>query len=306
MGAMTAALDRRLTAEQLAQFDRDGFLVLHQWIAPEFVARLREACEEWVELGGRVQRGEVDRVDAVDWKYTERDSGPLMFRVDYLHSKGHPASLELLGSPEILSLAESLCGTDFVPTYESLVFKAENEGAAVPWHQDAVHRRTHRIANIDIYLDESTAGNGALRVVPGSQRDKADVCRLRDEHGWSPDDVVVVELEPGDVLIHDVMVVHGSPPTTGGALRRTLYLEFRAAEQILDEGPWDEQWVDSRLRLVPLAQNAYADANPGSEPFPWRIDEALRPVPTGDADTELRVAHLVHTPGTYCSAGDSW
>jgi hypothetical protein len=303
---MTTALDHRLSDEQLAQFDRDGFLLLRGWISPDVVARLREACEEWVDLGGRVQRGEVDRADAVDWKYTERPDGPLMFRVDYVHSKGHPASLELLGSPQILGLAESLCGPNFVPTYESLVFKAQDEGAAVPWHQDAVHRRSHRIANIDVYLDESTADNGALRVVPGSQREQADVCRLRDEHGWSPADVVVAEMEPGDVLIHDVMVVHGSPPTTGGALRRTVYLEFRAAEQILDQGPWDAQWVDSRLRLVPVAQAAYAAANPGAPGFDWRVDDTLRPVPVGDAEAELRVAHLVHTPGTYCSAGDSW
>lgn len=303
---MIAAAEHRLTDDQLAQFDRDGFLVLRGWIQPDVVARLREACEEWVDLGWRVQRGEVDRPDAADWKYTERAHGPLMFRVDYLHSKGHPASLELLGSPEILGLAESLCGADFVPTYESLVFKAEHEGAAVPWHQDAVHRRSSRIANIDIYLDESTAENGALRVVPGSQRSQADVCRLRDEHGWSPADVVVVEMQPGDVLIHDVMVVHGSPPTTGGALRRTLYLEFRAAEQILGEGPWDEHWVDSRLRLVPVAQTAHATVYPDAVPFEWRVSDALRPRPLGDTAAELRVAHLVHTPGTYCSAGDSW
>jgi hypothetical protein len=303
---MIGAAARGITDEQLAQFDRDGFLILRQWIPADVVSRLREACDSWVDLGGQVQRGDVQRADAVDWKYTDRPSGPLMFRVDYLHAKEHPASLELLGSPEILGLAESLCGPSFVPTYESLVFKAEDEGAAVPWHQDAVHPRSSRIANIDIYLDRSTADNGALRVVPGSQREQADVCRLRDEHGWSPADVVVAEMEPGDVLIHDVMVVHGSPPTTGGDLRRTIYLEFRAAEQILDEGPWDRAWVDSRLRLIPLAQAAHALADPGAEPFDWRVREELRPAPVGDAADELRVAHLVHTPGTYCSAGDVW
>jgi hypothetical protein len=143
-------------------------------------------------------------------------------------------------------------------------------------------------------------------VIPGSQRVQADVCRLRDEHGWEPDEVVIAEMEPGDVLIHDVMVVHGSPPTTGGTLRRTLYLEFRAAEQILTEGPWDRHWVDSRLRLIPVAQAAHALADPSATPFPWRISDDLRPQPLGDEAAELRVAHLVHTPGTYCSAGDVW
>ena len=63
-----------------------------------------------------------------------------MWRVDYIHDKGEPASLELLGSRAVLGIAESLAGPDFVPTYESMVLKAAGDGAPVPWHQDAVHR----------------------------------------------------------------------------------------------------------------------------------------------------------------------
>ena len=60
-----------------------------------------------------------------------------MWRVDYIHDKGEAASLELLGSPAVLGIAESLAGPDFVPTYESLVVKKAGDGAPVPWHQDA-------------------------------------------------------------------------------------------------------------------------------------------------------------------------
>jgi hypothetical protein len=59
-----------------------------------------------------------------------------MFRVNYLHNKGQSESLGLLGSPQVMAVAESLCGMNFVPTYESMVFKEENDGAPIIWHQD--------------------------------------------------------------------------------------------------------------------------------------------------------------------------
>jgi hypothetical protein len=49
-------------------------------------------------------------------------------------------------------------------------------------------------------------------------------------------------MQPGDVLLHNVMVVHGSPQTVGKQLRRTIYYEFRPAEELLADGPWDQAW----------------------------------------------------------------
>lgn len=286
-----------LTAEQLAEYDTNGFLVLPGRIPTDLLGRLRAASEQWMADG-------ADSDGSDDWKFADRPSGRVMFRVDYLHAKGRSASLELLGSPELLGLAESLAGANFVPTYESMVFKAEGDGAPIDWHQDAVHPRSRRIVNIDVYLDDSVPGAGALRVLPGSHRAVADVCAVQHEHGWDVPGAVEVGLRAGDVLLHDVMVVHGSPPVRDARLRRTLYYEFRAAEQILAEGPWDAAWVDRRLRLLPLALEAHAAARPGAVQFDWRPDETLRPVLIGDRAAELRVVHETHSPGTYCSAGD--
>ncbi|MEV5433958.1 phytanoyl-CoA dioxygenase family protein [Streptomyces sp. NPDC052701] len=296
--AGNAASPFHLTPEQVAFFDENGYLVLRDRIPKDMLRRLTEAAERWIASGDRPSR------DGEDYHFADRPSGRVLFRVDYLHSKGEAASLELLGSPEVLGIAETLAGPNFVPTYESLVFKNEGDGAPIPWHQDAVHPRTHRIFNIDVYLDASRASEGALRVVPGSQYRKADVCALTSQHGWDIPGTVTVEMEPGDVLIHDVMLVHGSEPVQGNQLRRTLYYEFRAAEQILGQGPWDEAWVDARLRLLPLALQQYRATHPDQAGFAWNIEPSLRPQALGDRETELRLVHEVHTPGSYCSAGD--
>ncbi|WP_375430814.1 phytanoyl-CoA dioxygenase family protein [uncultured Friedmanniella sp.] len=300
-GPAAPASPYHLTAEQVEFFDTNGYLVLRGWIPADLLGHLQDAATAWIATGHALA---ADDPAQADFQYASRPSGEVMYRIDYLHAKGRAESLALLGAPEMLGIAESLCGPSFVPTYESLVFKNEGDGAPIPWHQDAVHPRRHRIVNVDVYLDSSRAGEGALRVVPGSQTQKNDVCLVRDEHGWTPPGAVQVELEPGDVLLHDVMVVHGSEPVRDNPLRRTIYYEFRPAEQILSEGPWDRDWVDARMRLMPVALAEHARLRPDAAEFAWQPAEDLRPDSSGDREVELRLAHLVSSPGSFCSAGD--
>ena len=290
-----------LTEEQVRFFDENGYLVLRNWIPQALLERLQDAGSAWID---EMLHSDETNPHYQDFRFARREQGRVPFRVDYLHNKGQSASLELLGSPYVLAVAESLSGRNFVPTYEAMVFKQEGDGEEIPWHQDAVHPRQHRIYNYDLYLDSSHIGAGALRVVPRSQGERADICRLRDEFGWEPANVIDVEMEPGDVLIHDVMVVHGSERAMGKALRRTIYYEFRPAPQILSDGPWDAEWMNRRLRMLPVALRRYQAAFPDADQYDWQIDDEFRPNVTNDDEVELKTAHLVHTPGAYCSVGD--
>src|SRR6476661_2432945 len=129
-GSPSASTDPwALTPEQVEFFDEHGYLVLRDRIDAGLLERLRRASERWMADGL-----DPDRPRPGDWLFADRLAGP-----------------------------------DFVPTYESMVFKSAGDGAPIPWHQDAVHARRHRIFNIDVYLDASVAGEGALHVVPGSQ-----------------------------------------------------------------------------------------------------------------------------------------
>ena len=291
-----------LSQEQIQFFDTHGYLVLRGLIDGEMLERLQTAGSRWIEHGLEANSQDPHRGD---YQFAKRPNGEVFYRVDYLHNKAQTASLELLGDPRVLGIAESLCGQNFVPTYESMVFKQQGDGEQIPWHQDAVHPRKYRVFNFDLYLDRSSIGAGALRVVPGTQTKILDVCEVRDQFGWDAPSVIQVEMEPGDVLLHDVMVLHGSERTAGKALRRTIYYEFRAAEEILEDGPWDEAWIEKRIRLVPLGLNAFARAFPEKEQFDWKVSPEFRPAPLQNETEELKVAHVVHMNGSYCSAGDA-
>jgi len=291
-----------LTEEQLHFFDVNGYLILRNWIPQDLLARLQEASDRWITRGANAPS---DDLLAVDYKYAKRGDKDVFWRVDYVHNKNESVSLELLGSPYVMGVAESMCGANFVPTYESLVFKQEGDGAAVPWHQDAVHPRQYRIFNYDLYLDDSKEGAGALRVIPGTNTAKHDVCAIADTHGWTHPDAITVEMQPGDVLLHDVMVVHGSERTEGKALRRTLYYEFRAAEEIVQDGPWDSEWIERRMRLLPIGLRRFKQAFPTHRQFDWKVSSQFKPLVTADEETELKIAHEVHMSGSWCSAGDA-
>lgn len=291
-----------LTDEQIQFYDEQGYLILRNWIPQPLLQRLQAAGQAWINQGLNTQSHDPMYED---YAFAQRDNGRVMFRVNYLHNKGEAASLELLGSPYVLGVAESLCGPNFVPTYESMVFKQAGDGEAIPWHQDAVQPRNHRIFNFDLYLDASRIGAGALRVIPKTQQRKHDVCALAEQYGWDHPDAIDVEMEPGDVLLHDIMVVHGSARVAGNALRRTLYYEFRPAEEILEDGPWDRDWIDRRLRLIPLGLRAYARAFADQAQFQWSVSEEFRPQSTVSEEQELKIAHVVHMSGSFCSAGDA-
>ena len=288
-----------LTEEQVRFFDENGYLVLRKWIPQDLLQRLQEAGTAWIDEGLQAHEGDTHYSD---YMFGQRPHGRVMFRVNYLHNKGQAASLELLGSPQVLAVAESLCGPNFVPTYESMVFKQEGDGEAIPWHQDAVHPRRYRIFNLDLYLDRSSADAGALRVLPRSQQQGQDICGLNEEWGWKHPDVHIVEMEPGDVLLHNVMIVHGSEQIEGKDLRRTIYYEFRAAEEVLEDGPWDHEWIERRLRLLPVALQHYQRGYPDKEQFKWNITPEFKPQGSTDEEHELRVAHTVHMRGAYCSS----
>jgi len=112
-------------------------------------------------------------------------------------------------------------------------------------------------------------------------------------------------MQTGDVLIHDVMVIHGSQAAQGETMRRTIYLEFRSVEQILEDGPWDSAWIERRLNLLDLALRRHRQTHPWRPQFEWNLRADFRGRPTSPDSEILRVAHPVQTPGSYCSAGDA-
>jgi hypothetical protein len=56
-------------------------------------------------------------------------------------------------------------------------------------------------------------------------------------------------MHPGDVIIHNILVLHGSPAAQSH-LRRVIYYEFRPAEVELAIGPHTPEYIPLKQHLL--------------------------------------------------------
>jgi phytanoyl-CoA hydroxylase len=238
-----------LTEQQLDLFRADGFLVLRGVIDQRELEALQA---ETLSLVERAERGGDDP----DFKYRRHEltGERVPYRIEYVIDKAASCKA-LLGHPFLLQAVEQLQGPRFIPTWDSMVFKQAGAGAAIPWHRDAGRESTAvetPIFNVDVYLDASDRTN-CLWALPGSQRwsdeEAARAVASLSEGGFRTEGAVPLELSPGDAVLHDILVVHGSPPAQS-SLRRVLYFEFRPVALELELGPHVPQYVPLKQSVL--------------------------------------------------------
>jgi hypothetical protein len=190
------------------------------------------------------------------------------FRIEYPVDKSQ-ACVDLMGHPFILRSMEQLLGTkDFIPTWDSLVFKMEGEGVPIRWHRDAsaesVGFDTPAI-DVGYYLDSASVELGnCLWVVPGSHKWPDYLAGQMGLHltkdGFNRNGAVPVPVEPGDVILHNILVLHGSSSSTS-PLRRTVYFEYRSIPHELKFGPHQPHYMPVKqstsscyIRIIRLAR----------------------------------------------------
>ena len=109
-----------------------------------------------------------------------------------------------------------------LPTECAVAIKVPGRGVEVPWHRDPVEADPFGVYNFSIYLDDSLPENGCLHVIPGSHLERGEVPKAM------PAGAVPVAAAAGDVLVHDVALEHGSPPSDSAQGRRAVVIEFSA------------------------------------------------------------------------------
>jgi len=203
--------------QQVEEFTTRGYTVLPAAVDAATLARLRAEADELVD---RFECGER-RSDF--WTYDVPGCAlPMLYRVHNLECQGTPGIGELFGGALQRGLAGAFLGAGARPTVCAMVVKTPGV-AEVPWHRDRVDVPPAAALNLSVYLDDAGADNGCLELVPASHHlgDDADPVAIRD---GGP--TVRVPAAPGDVLVHDVRLVHGSGPNDGDRVRRSIITEF--------------------------------------------------------------------------------
>ena len=197
------------------------------------------------------------------------------------------ACLRTYAHPELLKVTESINGPDFAPFNEALFIKEPGIGAAVSWHQDGVTHWDSPDFDEDIHgfnfmaqVYGSTAVNGVW-VLPGTHKQgKLDIKALVAESGSERlQGAVPIVCNPGDVVICNRQLLHGSFPNCGFEPRITVNFGFHKRSSVLgvmgggihsDAQVFDEEIVARRSRAIGYAIDARKQRFPDETPYDYQ------------------------------------
>lgn len=219
----------KLSNQQAAQYEEDGY------ICPLPAVGVSEADNARREL---LAFGEENRINL------SRDfRGKSFMRLKCLSDIAH--------SPNVLDAVEGLIGPNILCFYGSLFIKAPYDNAGtVPWHQDGGYfsKSSEGFATAWIALSESTVENGAMRVLPGTHKERRPHGTVDDAEetlfydinvrmleAVNEADAVHLVLKSGEMSFHHPDIAHASAPNNTDSWRVGMALRYVSPDFYMPE-----------------------------------------------------------------------
>jgi hypothetical protein len=209
------------TPEQLAEFDRAGFLVIPGFFEAAEYSELRRGTEEIAatpELHGRHMVYYEDSLIESGRRIVQRIENMCPY---------HAGFDTLLRHGRLNDWAGALLGGEAVLFKDKINFKLPG-GGGFALHQDqqagwSLYAPLFLTAMVSI--DGSTLENGCLEIAAGRHKEGllGEEWRPLEANGLALDPVPT---DPGDVVFFDSFVPHESGPNRTAAARRILYVTY--------------------------------------------------------------------------------
>ena len=197
------------------------------------------------------------------------------------------SGLRLYGHPDLLKIAASINGDDFVPYNDAIFVKQPGVGGSVSWHQDGVtHWNSPRWDqgihgfNFQVQLYD-TSPQSCLWVVPGTHKEgKIDIKQKVAENAGSEflPEAVPLSAAAGDVTIVNRQALHASFANTSADTRVSLTFGFHRRASVLgaqgalsqsNDEVYDEARIDRRSQVVAVAIDARQQFYPNEVRFKY-------------------------------------
>lgn len=213
----------RVVPKVLSDAQVDGF-ERHGWVAPIRVVDADVA----LELRQRLEAEE------------RRLGGPLAGNARQKSHLLYSWLAELVFHQVILDAVEDLYGPELLCWSSTLFAKEAHTASFVSWHQDSTYWGLSRpdVVTAWFAITPSTVANGALEVVSGSHR----LDQLPHRDTFAAENLLtrgqevavdigdatpaVIELQPGEISLHHVRLVHGSAPNHSDERRIGFAMRF--------------------------------------------------------------------------------
>lgn len=200
---------------EMEKLDRDGFVILENFIAPDFLQALRTRTDELLAQEGEAAGSEFKQE-------------PHAHRLANLVDKGEVFQ-RVIVMPRILELTEHVLGPNF--KLGSVNFRAADphSPSAQPLHADVgalPDERGFSVCNTVWMLDDFTPENGATRCVPGTHRSGKLPQQVLDDPSASHPDEILVTGKAGTVVVMNAHMWHGGTANRTDFPRRALHVFY--------------------------------------------------------------------------------
>jgi ectoine hydroxylase-related dioxygenase (phytanoyl-CoA dioxygenase family) len=200
-----------LTAQQVTDFHRDGYLIVRALLDSEEADILREAARADHALQQHahgIEDGEGGRAQLALWNKAGEDLWGGIARCE-----------------RIVNAMEQLLGDEVYHYHSKMSIKEPRVGGAWAWHQDYGYWYQNGclfpdMASAFIAVDPNTRANGCLQVLKGSHKmGRIEHGRFGEQTGADPErvaaaervmELIHVELAPGDTLFFHGNTLHRS------------------------------------------------------------------------------------------------
>ena len=225
-----------LSAEQIAFYNEQGYLVVENRIPDSIIADIRAEIARFEDEA----RGMTESNMRIDLEDSHTPENPRLRRIKLPHTTSD-VMRDLMYSDHVLAPVRDLIGPDLRLHTTKLNMKSAGYGAAVEWHQDfAFYPHTNDdLLAVAVIIDDMVLENGPLMVFPGTHKGP-----IFDHHvngvfagamdlqasGLDIKDAVPLMGPAGSISIHHARIVHGSALNTSTQDRRLLFYETLAAD----------------------------------------------------------------------------
>ena len=224
----------KLSSIERTQYQREGYVVPEFRLADAKVTQLRVTLDKLIADNPGV------RPEKLVSAHVDGDNGEGV--------KGSAEFLKLAQDRDIIDLVEAVIGPDIVLWGCHVFCKPGGDGYETPWHQDGHYWPIRPLATCTVWvaLDRSDISNGCLRVIPGSHADKKLHAHLHEDRTdlvlnqrmvdgtFDEAEAVSLELDPGQMSMHDVYMIHGAAANRSPRRRTGVALRYMPASSLFD------------------------------------------------------------------------
>jgi Phytanoyl-CoA dioxygenase (PhyH) len=214
------------------------------WVIPEFRLPKNMVDSLVGSLDELIRRNPGVRPEKLVSAHVERKNG----QDNGEGVRGVADFLQLAKNPEIVDLVSDVLGNDIILWGAHVFCKPAGHGFETPWHQDGHYWPIRPLATCTVWLalEESVVENGCLRVIPKSHinqklhehlhEDRADLTLQQRMMAGSFDEsaAVNIELQPGQMSLHDIFMIHGAAANTSTKRRTGIALRYMPATSHFD------------------------------------------------------------------------